>query len=130
MTPVMAMAHKGSEPHCNVNNYEYPCYDDNKGIIVESPKEQAPEVGIVKELQIVSEETKTYRPKKDHFIKWFEEGVLVCANIHTKNLVASELLLDPTPEWRYGVPDFWKKEVKSELQKLGNFYYCRYTLYR
>lgn len=128
LMPIVANSHSGREPHCNLDNLILPCYDVGSKSVIENYEEK-PNEDLIIEL-VVSQ-----KPKKkniDHFTKWFDEGVLVCGSIHTDNPIAQQLLLDPSPEWRYGIPKIWKddSDVQKKLKSLGNFYFCRYTFYK
>lgn len=132
MTPIMVQAHRGPEPHCNVNRSVVPCFDSVNDKIVDTTSTHDNLTNKIFFIELVNTDNKNLPPLKKHFIKWFKEGVLVCGSIYTTNMIASRLLLDPDPEWKYGIPDFWKndKEVVDNIQQLGNFYFCRYTIYK
>lgn len=125
----MSLAHRGIEPHCNTDNLTLPCYDEGSKTVIEKVASVETENSFMIELA-----TAEKPPEKniDHFTKWFDEGVLVCGNINTRNLIAQQLLLDPSPEWEYGIPKIWKddSDVQKKLENLGNFYFCRHTFYR
>lgn len=131
MIPLMTFAHKGPELHCYVDSYQtFPCFDDKQGIIIDKNKETPVDREEKQEIELVQVPPALVR--RDHFIEWFPEGVLVCGTSETENLIAKELLLDPHPDWMYGIPKLWKdmSNVRAALRELGSEYYCRYTLYR
>lgn len=115
LIPIMADSHMGKEVHCSKNAFHVPCYDENLGKV------------------IYQQENKTPPPESHNhhdLFRWFDDGVLVCSNIYTDNIVARELLVEPYPNWKYGIPEKWKTDnLSMALKELGNFYFCRYSFY-